>query len=134
MGFDAEGCVDAVVVDDEVTGLGGDGLCLVGAWWSDDEGDAGVGVAPGFCFFAVDAVEVAVAAGGSEVVGVPPCSSAVDGDDVVDGVGLGGAAWSSDLAEVIVSGEDLFADGCPWSSVGGVSLLVVHGASRLRGG
>lgn len=134
MGFDAEGCVDAVVVDDEVSWLGGDGLCFVGAWWSDDECDAGVGVAPGFCFFAVDAVEVAVAAGGSEVVGVPPCASLVDGDDVVDGVGLGGAAWASDLAGVCVSGEDLFADGCPWSSVGGVSLLVVHGVSRLRGG
>lgn len=75
MGFNTEGCVDAVVVDDEVSWLGGDGFCFVGAWWSDDEGDAGVGVAPGFSFFAVDAVEVAVAAGGSEVVWVPPCAA-----------------------------------------------------------
>lgn len=93
------------------------------AGWSDDEGDVGVGGAPGFCAFAVDAVVVAVFAGGSEVVWFPPRSALCDRDDVVDVGGCAGAAWASDLAEVVVSLEDLFSDAGPGTSVGGVGLV-----------
>ena len=120
-----EGFFDLVVVDDEVVGFGV--LLDVGGFaccgWADDEGDVGVGCAPGFCAFAVDAVVVAVFAGCSEVVWFPPGSACGDGDDVVDMSGCAGAAGSSDLALVVVSGEDLFADAGPGASVGRVGLV-----------
>lgn len=69
----------------------------------------------------VDACVVAFAAGGSEVVGVPPCAALAGGDYVVDFCGVGGAAGVLDLAGVVVSFEDLFADASPCSAVFGFS-------------
>ena len=84
---------DLVVVDDEVagSGVGFDVGGFACAGWSDDEDDSGVGVFPGFLGFALDASEVAVLAGGSKVVGIPPGSALGGGDDVVDVGGVAGA-------------------------------------------
>ena len=75
---------------------------------------AGVGVGWGVGGVAV---EVAVLAGGSEVVGVEPWSAVCDWDDVVGVGGVDGAVRSFDLAAVVVSLEDLFADSLPRSGV-----------------
>jgi hypothetical protein len=56
---------------------------------------------------------VAVCAGCAEVGGVESLSAFVEGDDVVDVGCLGGAAWSCDLAGVVVAVEDAGADGLP---------------------
>lgn len=121
----ADGVGELVVVDDEVAGL-----CVVGlfgcAGWADDEGDVGVGCLPAVAVGAVYSSEVAVFAGGSEVVGVVPGAAFEGGDDVVDVGGGGGAFGAADLAGVVVSFEDSFADCLPWASVGGVSA---HGLS-----
>ena len=116
---------DLVVVDDQVAGfgVGFDVGGFAGAGWSDDEGDVGVGGLPAVVLFAVDALVVAVGAGCSEVVGVPPLAAFGDGDDVVDLGGYAGAFGCSDLALVVVSGEDGFAYCGPGASLGGVMFF-----------
>lgn len=124
---------DFVIVNDEVTwfGVGLDVAGFACSWWADDKGDVGVGGAPGFFAGSVDSLVVAGVAGGSEVVLVPPWSALGDGDDVVDDGGCAGAFGTLDLAGVVVSLEDLFADAWPGAAVGGV-CLVAH-VSRVRG-
>ena len=124
----SEGADDLVVIDDEVAGLGVDMLGFVNAGWADDEGDVGVGLSPGFGLFSVDASEVAVLAGGSEVGWFPPWSALGDGDDVVDVGGVDGAFWCADLAGVTVSFEDSFADCLPSAFVFGACCFS-HGCS-----
>lgn len=86
-----------------------------------DEGDAGFGGAPFFLVAVVCSFVVAGGAGGSEVVGVPPCAAVCDWGDVVDLGGGGGAAFASDLAEVVVSFEDGSSDALPGAGVLGFS-------------
>lgn len=116
----SEGLLDCVVVNDEVSGpfvfvdVGG----FAAAGWALDEDDAGFGCAPFFSVAVVCSSVVAGGAAGSEVVGVVPGAAGDDGGDVVDLGGVGGASVAVDLAGVVVSGEDLFADAGPWAAVG----------------
>ena len=117
----AEGGLDCVVVDDEISASfvffdpGG----FAAAGWSLDEDDAGFVGSPFFSLVVFGAAGVAFCAGGSEVCGFPPLAALGDGGDVVDLGGVGGAAGGVDLAGVVVSFEDLFADALPGAGVGG---------------
>lgn len=84
-----------------------------------NENDAGFGGAPFFSVAVVGSPVVAGGAAGSEVVGVVPGAAGDDGGDVVDLGGECGASVAVDLAGVVVSGEDLFADAGPGAAVGG---------------
>src|SRR5690606_12990975 len=77
--------------------------------------------------------DVAGAAGGLEVVEVPPWAAEFDGDDVVDFGGGGGAVGVADLAEVLVAFEDGAADAFPGAAVDGVVSLAGHWVSPFSG-
>lgn len=120
----ADGVEDGGVVDDEVAGSGV--LLYVVSFacggCAGEECDMGVWVVLPFVVAgSVDASVVAFAAGGSEVVGIPPCAALAGGDYVIDFCGVGGAAGVLDLAGVVVSFEDLFADASPCAAVFGFS-------------
>ena len=82
------------MVDDQVSGLC-EFVCVlvvVVGVGSVDECDGWAFGLPAVGVGAVDALVVAVGAGGAEVVAVPPCAALAGGDDVVDLGGVGGAA------------------------------------------